>query len=491
MSAALDLLAGLVLADGRRWGDAAASFQLADARAVLDERGVPYHFLTRGRGGSKTSDLAGIGSVSMLAQLPPGSRLYAVAADRDQGRLLLDAIEGFRQRTPELAGTLDVGAFRVTATRSGSTLDILAADAPGAWGLRPDFVVIDELANWASTSGARSLWEAVTSAVAKMPGSRLVVLTSAGDPAHWSRAVLDHALSDPLWRVHEVPGPVPWLDPARVEEQRRRLPESSFRRLFLNEWCAAEDRLADPDDLAACVVLDGPLEPVAGRRYVIGLDLGLTNDATVAAVAHVEDLGVEVDGWATGGRRVVLDRLETWQGRKDAPVLLSTVDEWVGQASRLYGRAGVVCDPWQAVGLAQRLRSRGVRVDEFTFSSASVGRLAVTLHQLIRDRLLALPDDPALLDELANVRLRETSPGVLRIDHDPDKHDDRAIALALAATHLLGRPAAGAPQSWCYRCSGGHATSGPSATPCDRGGGGVRHLRHGLSVGGPPDRGAF
>ena len=87
----------------------------------------------------------------------------------------------------------------------------------------------------------------------------------------------------------------------------------------------------------------------------------------------------------------------------------------------------------------QRLRSRGIQVEEFTFSSASVGRLASTLHMLLRNRRLALPDDPELLEELANVRLRETSPGVLRMDHDPDKHDDRAIALALAAHRLLER----------------------------------------------------
>ena len=93
-------------------------------------------------------------------------------------------------------------------------------------------------------------------------------------------------------------------------------------------------------------------------------------------------------------------------------------------------------DPWQAVDLAQRLRSRGLRVHEFAFSAAAVGRLASTLH-LLRDRALALPDDAELLDELANVRLRETSPGVLRMDHDPGQHDDRAIALALAAQRLL------------------------------------------------------
>lgn len=79
-------------------------------------------------------------------------------------------------------------------------------------------------------------------------------------------------------------------------------------------------------------------------------------------------------------------------------------------------------------------------IDEFTLSSSSVGRLASTLHLLIRNRALALPDDPDLLDELASVRLRETSPGVLRMDHEPGAHDDRAIALALAAQQLLARP---------------------------------------------------
>lgn len=100
-------------------------------------------------------------------------------------------------------------------------------------------------------------------------------------------------------------------------------------------------------------------------------------------------------------------------------------------------KAKVVFDPYQAVGMLQRLQEKGVRTEEFTFSSASVGRLASTLHVLLRDRALALPDDPELLDELANMRLRQTSPGVLRMDHDPDKHDDRAIALALAAQDLL------------------------------------------------------
>lgn len=438
---ALDLLAGLVLEDGRCWGDAAVPDQWADARAVLDADGPPYHFLTRARGYSKTSDLAGIAIAAMLAQLPAGSRLYGLAADRDQGRLLVDSIAGFKARTPALGAALQVDQYKAVAA-NGSVLEVLAADVAGAYGLRPAFLIVDEIAQWASTAGTRGLWEATTSAMAKVAGSRLVVLTSAGEPAHWSHQVIRHAMDDPLWRVHEIDGPPPWADPVRLEEQRRRLPESSFARLFLNRWTAAEDRLTSIDDLRACVTLEGPLPPQSGRQYVIGLDVGLKNDRTVAAVCHGEPVEREDERGHSllVGTRVVLDRMLVWQGSRQRPVRLDEVEAAVLQAVRVYG-ARVVADPWQAAQLLDRLRQRGVVAEEYSFNAASVSRLAVTLHTQIRAHLLALPDDRDLVDELANVRLRETStPGQLRMDHDASRHDDRAIALALAAEWLVSRP---------------------------------------------------
>ena len=74
-------MAGLVLEDGRRWGEAAARFQWVDAQAVLNLHAVPYHFLTRARGGSKTTDLAGV-AIAVLLTLPDRSTLHWLAADR-------------------------------------------------------------------------------------------------------------------------------------------------------------------------------------------------------------------------------------------------------------------------------------------------------------------------------------------------------------------------------------------------------------------------
>ncbi|MDQ3218234.1 MAG: hypothetical protein M3Q18_10370 [Actinomycetota bacterium] len=434
---ALDVLYALVLEDGRRWGEAATDFQIEDAKQVLALNSpTPYHLQTRARGSSKTSDLGAQVVTVTRTQLGVGQRAYGVASDKDQARLLLDAAAGFIMRTPGLAQEFDIGVFKIANTRTGASFEVLSADAPGAWGLRGHFYVLDEIAQWPSTPGARQLFEAITSAAAKLSDARMVLLTTAGSPSHWSYKLRAHALADPLWTVHEVQGPSPWMDQARLQEQKRRLPESSYRRLFQNEWVEAEDMLTTIDDLRAAIQLDGPQEPVRGQRYVVGLDVGLKNDRSVATVCHVEEGGVSHDE----KRRVVLDRIAVWQGTRKDPVQLSDVEAWLLHASKDYNNAALIFDPWQAAGTMQRLRTQGVRVVEFSFTAASVGKLAVALHNALRNRSLALPDDPDLIDELSNVRIRESTPNVYRLDHVPGQHDDRAISLALCVSHLLDKP---------------------------------------------------
>jgi len=431
VTAALDLLAALVLEDGRRWGDVAAPFQVEDAAAVLDANAQPHwHFETRPRGGSKTTDNAGVAVVALAEQLPAGAQGYAVAADRDQARLLISEMGGFIRRTEGLAGLLDVTDWRVTNTATGASITALPADGPSAYGLRPSIVFVDELCQWGSGGGPRTMWEAVFSSLGKVPGARLVVLTTAGDPGHWSRAIFDGAVVSPLWRVREVPGPLPWADVEVLEEQRRLLMPSAFARLHLNQWTAPEDRLTTVDDVRACVRSgESVLPPVPGVRYRMALDLGLKSDRSVLTVAHAER-----DDEATV---VVVDAQHVWQGSRAQPVDIGAVEATVLEVSATYGGAPLVADPWQTAQLTQRLRAAGVRCEEFVFSSGSIGKLALTLYRLLREHLLDLPDDPELVDELVNVQLRETSPGVYRLDHADGRHDDRAVSLALVAHTLL------------------------------------------------------
>lgn len=444
---ALDVLYALVLDDGRRWGEVAVDWQHADAKAVLEPGdGDPrLHWLGRPKGGSKTTDLAGMSVAWLVAQASAMVSGYAVAADKDQANRLLQRARVIIANTPGLGDVLEVQAHRIVHRTSRAEVVALEADVASSEGLLSPWFVVDELPNWADTPTARRMWTSVVSGVPKWPGCRLVVIGHAGDPAHWSRQVLDVALAEG-WRVREVPGPLPWVSPADLAMQRALLLPSEFTRRHLNRWATGEDRLTAREDLDAATVLEGPCEPEPGRRlYVLGLDIGLKQDRTVAALCSVP-----VARGVGEVPRVRLDRLAVWAGSRESPVQLDEVEAWLVEVGGRYrnvveGWTGlvsvpppVVVDPYQAAQLTQRLRGRGwPNVTDYVFSASSVGRLARRLFQVLADRALELPDDPELLDELANVRLVERSPGQWRMDHDAGRHDDRAIALALACWGLL------------------------------------------------------
>jgi putative nucleotidyltransferase with HDIG domain len=67
-----------------------------------------------------------------------------------------------------------------------------------------------------------------------------MVIGHAGDPAHWSFKILEHARRSSAWLVHEVPGPLPWITQDALDEQRALLLPSAFARRHLNQWLKEE-----------------------------------------------------------------------------------------------------------------------------------------------------------------------------------------------------------------------------------------------------------
>ena len=224
------------------------------------------------------------------------------------------------------------------------------------------------------------------------------------------------------------------MDPSLLASQRFMLTDSEFSRLHLNQWTESEDRLVSPEDLAAAAVLDGALEPEPGVKYRVLVDLGFKDDPTAVAVAHAAAMSDD----PKAPKRVVLDRITRWKGSRKKAVPLDEVERYIAWVSLHYNHAQVHADPDQAIGLLQRLNAAGVKASEFAFSGQSVGRIGSALHLALRNRQLWLPDDPDLLDELSRVRLRQTSPGVVRLDHDRGAHDDQAVVIGMACHLLLG-----------------------------------------------------
>lgn len=441
---ALDLLLGFPLEDGRSWGDAAADFQLADARSIL-EGSKPYTYTVRSRGSSKTTDLAAI-AVALALTAPERSRFYWAAADVDQAALALDVVGGFCARSEPLADALELQARRVVVRATGTTLEALPADASSAFGLKPAGVFVDELAAWPDTPNARKFLDALTTAVLKVAGARLAVLTAAGSPSHYAYRLLEHARTDALWRALERTGPAPWTPADRLEEQRRRLPPSVYAQLFEATWTEVEGSFLDESVVDAAFTLAGPsLRREDGRSYVAALDLGHVNDRSVLSVGHLE------------GERVALDVMTVWAGSRARPVSFSEVEEHILAAHERY-RFELSLDVWQALHVAERLRARGVRTNEISFSAAYKQRLASTLLQALNDGALDLYPAEGLREELLALRLKQGTAGTWTFDHASGGHDDRAVALAMMAVAALAKRPQGGRQfcSFCGRegCDG-------------------------------------
>jgi hypothetical protein len=285
------------------------------------------------------------------------------------------------------------------------------------------------------------VWTALYSAAPKVPGCRLIVLTSSGEPSHWSHEVYEKCKRDPLWRVSDALGPVPWLDEDELASLRWQLRPSQYERLVLNLWAEDEDRAVSEEDWQRAAKDYLPQGPHHGTTYLMSVDIGILNDATVMAIGHKE--AADPDN-PFGPQKVVVDHLERWKGSKKTPIQLSAVERWIINAVPQWNSCEVHADPTQYQGSLQRLNSHGVRAAEFPFSATSVGELATALVQAFRNHQIEVPDNEVLKEELLRVRLRESAPGVTRLDHDRGGHDDQAVAIGMLCRLLLGDPGSSA-----------------------------------------------
>jgi hypothetical protein len=434
---AVDLLYSFTVdaGPGRRaepWGSIATEQQKADAASVLMGDDPRWHLWLRPRGMSKTTDAAYVALAALLTIQPANSRSLVYAVDEDQAALLFERMAGAVAQLPE--GSVKVLQRRIVNVATGAFLTVESSDAPSALGHTPWLVVVDELMAWKDVRGPKNLWTAIVSSLPKRPDSRLLVITSAGDPSNWTYDVVQSAAETDDWRYTYVPGPTPWWSAEDVRRQKALLSASAYSWYIANEFAASDNALIAPDDVAAAVmqgIVSRPYDPA--YRYVLGVDLGRKVDASVVAVAHRE------------GSRVVVDRVERWLPTRLRPVRLDTVEAAVRRLRAEYGNANVRMDPAKGEQMSQALRETGVLVEEYVFSEPGIDKLASNLMRLFSEREIDVPDVPDLLDELGSVVLKTTPSGRTRIDHYSGKHDDQVIAIALAAHWLMAQPHYDAP----------------------------------------------
>jgi hypothetical protein len=417
----------LRLPDGSSYGGSLDDWQRADFGAAFStDKNIWWE---RPRGHSKTMDSAAFGLHHLLSA--PGRRAFIAAVDRDQAGLAHDSLRGFIQRSDLLRSALKVDRFKVTAPSTDSTLEVLAADAASSWGLRPSLVVVDEFSQWRGDP-AEEFFHALFSSLGKVAGARMLIATTSGwDKTSLAWKMREQMRDDPAWVFSRIGQMASWVSPEFLEQQRRILPAHVFARLHENLWTesgGAYLSFAEVSDIFSASL--SPVLDCKRGEHFVGVDIGLSGDATAVSVLHAGKDG-----------EIAIHDIRTWRGTRADKVRLSDVEVWIRDAVKRFSGCTVFADPWQAVGMVQRLSERGVRCRESTFTQSYRAHIFSNLLELVRARRLRCFPHGVLKDELLRLEFKEVS-GNLRVDHPSGGHDDHVVATAMAALAAVqaGRP---------------------------------------------------
>ena len=403
----------ILLEDGRPLGTVWDPWQQQDFQALQDPR-YQHAFLERPRGHSKTGD-AGSLVVAELVLGPPGQRIYALAADADQAALLLeDATQKFA-RNPQLAPLVLPKKNELLMRHGGSRLTVMASDVASSYGLRPDFVVADEIPEWRG----RGLWDSIWSASGKRPRCRVIVIGTAGfDKTSIAWEIRQLAQAEDNWLFASRGQCASWIKPAWLAQQQRTLPSHVFHRLHLNQWVDGAGAFLSSAEVEAIFSDQIPMAP--GPRMV-GLDVGLVRDRTALSLLRVDGL----EGC------VCVDALLTFEPPPNGKVNLTEVEEAAALLSRTWS-APIVVDLWQAQLMSQRLQAAGHTVIEVQFTAESRRRAFGSLLDVIRRGQLRSRPHPELRRELLGLEIFDKGQGGWRVDHRSGQHDDHVVSVALA-----------------------------------------------------------
>jgi len=424
------ILANVVIprADGHGsapFGQIAAPHQRALIDAADDPRYLWLVLLChRAAAKSTTAMLIALGRL-LLSNLP--IRVVIVSSDADAGKVLIQVGRMLVALNPTLAREFKVGQWKIVRESSGGEIEVMTSDAMTFYGQLPNTIIADELAHWLPSG--EKLWTAIASTLPKRRDLELIVLSNCGWLDSWQFPVFDELRATPWCWYHHMQELAPWIDEQQVEAQRRLLPESDFRRLWVPcEWVPGVAGGLDRGDIESAVTLDGPTEwKLPNFGFVMGLDVGLSRDHSSLAVLAVD--------YARG--RVRLADIFDWRpppggGKVSFADIKRTIDE---MRTRFCSPA-LFYDPWQAEALVEGLRAEGLHCEPAMSSSASATERTVALVEGVADRRLDLYDStPAaelLLHDLKRCSIIDKVTGKkIESPRDEHGHGDRLTAFTL------------------------------------------------------------
>ena len=167
-------------------------------------------------------------------------------------------------------------------------------------------------------------------------------------------------------------------------------------------------------------------------QYFVHADLAQKHDKCAVAIAHV-DKWVNIKSFNDYEQivpMVVVDAIAWWEPKKEGPVDLSEVKNWIISLRRLGFDLGLVTfDRWQSFDIQQELKQVGIRTDTLSVAKKHYEDLAM----LIYEERVAAPHIDILKEEMLELRIVSNN----KVDHPRKKSKDLADAMCGAVYNAI------------------------------------------------------
>ena len=291
----------------------------------------------------------------------------------------------------------------------GGRLTIYTADNDIALrGESFDLVIVDE----AARIREETFTDVLLPTLADRDGHILLISTPKGRNWFW-RQFIAGQVDNERTRSFTAPSsdnPMPTIKRA-TELARTTVSDRTYRQEWLAEF--VEDGGGVFRGVLQCV-RDHATEPEPGKQYVMGVDWGRTNDATVFTVMCVEDAQVvAVERMQDTAYALQLDRLQRLHARWQPYAILAEANSMGGP-------------------LVEALQRLELPVQSFTTTAITKPPLIDALALAIERGDIGLTNNTTLLTELQAYESERLPSGAVRYSAPGGMHDDHVISLALA-----------------------------------------------------------
>lgn len=413
------------------------------------------------KNGKSSLSSAAIGLYSLLAEGINGGEVIAVAATRDQARIVFGEAKRMVENS-ELRENVQVFRDSIYVPATNSVFKVLSADAFSAEGLNPSRVLIDEL----HAQPNRELFDVMSLAMGNRGKiGQVVAITTAGvksdatghdsiayqlyqygkkvasgeiiDPAFfmaWWEAPYDADHRDPLTWQMANPGFGDIVSKEDFESAVKRTPEAEFRTKRLNQWVSSQlswlpsgsfEQLAEPREL----------DPDA--EYILGFDGSFSGDSTVIVGCTVPKSDEDkphlflVKAWEKPA-----DADDTWR------VEIQEAERTITEFCARFKVREVVCDPFRWQRSMEVMADQGVPIVEYpTTSARRMVTACAKFYDAVTEQKLTHQGDPLLARHLSNavVKIDNLGPRIVKENRASNRRIDAAVAAVAAYDRASGR----------------------------------------------------